>query len=308
MRLIRDLHGAPILPAQRCLLALGAFDGLHIGHQKLIHHMEARAHELNCTSAVLSFEPLPREFFRQPGFLRLTRIREKLGLLASMGIAYALLARFNQALTQLSPEQFIALLVNKLAPQEIWVGADFRFGHQRAGSVATLQENAGRYDYRCVVVDDVLHDQERVSASAIRTLLLQGNVPDANAKLARCFSYTGRVVQGQQLARTLGFSTANLLWLDAPAALYGVYAVRVYGKGFNGLAAVVSLGVRPVVQGSACWLEVHIFDFDGDLYGQRLRVDFVKKLRPEQNFDGLDGLIAQVNLDITQAKAALDEL
>jgi riboflavin kinase / FMN adenylyltransferase len=144
-------------------------------------------------------------------------------------------------------------------------------------------------------------------------------VPDANAKLARAFSYTGRVVQGQQLARTLGFPTANLLWLDAPAALYGVYAVRVYSEHFECLpavasrvltcqAGVASLGIRPVVQGSACWLEVHLFDFDGDLYGQRLRVDFIKKLRPEQNFDGLDALVAQVNIDITQAKAALDEL
>lgn len=308
MKLIRHLSGAANLPAQRCILALGAFDGVHIGHQMLIREMKTRANQLSRPTAVLSFEPLPREYFRQPGFLRLTRIREKLVLLANMGIDFTLLAKFNQDFTQLNPEQFIDLMVKKLAPEEIWVGADFRFGHQRAGSVATLEANAARYGYRCVVVGDVLHDQARVSASAIRALLIQGNVPDANAKLARCFSYSGRVVQGQQLARTLGFPTANLLWLDAPTALYGVYAVRVYGKGFKSVPAVASLGMRPVVQGSACWLEVHLFDFDGDLYGQRLRVDFIKKLRPEQNFDGLAALVAQVNIDITQAKAALDEL
>jgi len=305
MRLLRNLSGAPVAPAQGCVLALGAFDGLHVGHQALIEQLKARSQALDCACAVLSFEPLPREYFRQPGFLRLTQIREKLRLLADFGVDFTLLARFKHDFTLLTPAQFIALVVSKLAPQEIWVGSDFRFGHKRQGSVDTLQICAARYGYRLVVVADVLHDQARVSASAIRTLLLQGNVPDANAKLARCFSYSGRVVQGQQLARTLGFPTANLLWLDAPSALYGIYAVRVSGKGFKDLPGVASLGVRPVVQGSACWLEVHLFDFDGDLYGQRLRVDFALKLRPEQNFDGLDALVAQINLDVAQAKAVL---
>jgi len=306
MRLLRDLSGAAIAPAQRCVLALGAFDGLHVGHQALIQQLKTRAQALNCACAVLSFEPLPREFFRQPGFLRLTRIREKLSLLSDLGVDFTLLARFNHDFTQLSPEQFIALVVNKLAPQEIWVGSDFRFGYQRQGSVETLHIYAARYGYRLVVIDDVLHGQERVSASIIRALLLQGDVPAANAKLARRFAYSGRVVKGQQLARTLGFPTANLLWLDAPSALYGIYAVRVSGPGFKCLPGVASLGVRPVVQGSACWLEVHLFDFDGDLYGQRLRINFVEKLRPEHNFDGLDALVTQINLDITQAKAVLE--
>ena len=305
MQLYRDLTGTPIPRAKGCALALGGFDGLHVGHQALISQLIKRASALNCQAALLSFEPLPREYFRQPGFFRLTRLREKLSLLTNLQVNIVLLARFSKALTELSPEQFIQLLIAKLAPSEIWVGADFRFGHQRKGSVATLEALSARYRYRIVIVDDVLHERERVSSSAIRALILQGKLAAANGKLGRCFSYSGRVVQGQQLARTLGFATANLLWLDAPAALYGVYAVRVSGAGLAQRKGVASLGVRPVVDGAGCWLEVHLFDFDGDLYGMRLHVEFVEKLRPELNFKGLDALITQVNIDIAQAKAAL---
>ncbi len=305
MQLYRDLTGEPIAHAKSCVLALGGFDGLHVGHQALIKQLTERAGTLNCQAVLLSFEPLPREYFRQPGFFRLTRTREKLIESMRLGLDITLLTRFNQTLTELSPEQFVQLLTHKLAPAEIWVGADFRFGHQRKGSVATLQEMSQRYGYRVVVVDDVLHAGERVSSSTIRALILQGNLTAANRKLGRNFSYSNRVVQGQQLARTLGFATANLLWLDAPAPLYGVYAVRVSGEGFTQHKGVASLGVRPVVQGAACWLEVHLFDFDADLYGKRLRVEFIEKLRPELHFDGLDALITQVNIDIAQAKAIL---
>jgi riboflavin kinase / FMN adenylyltransferase len=287
------------------VLSIGAFDGLHRGHQALLQAQRARADALGLDACVLSFEPLPREFFRAPNFLRLTPCRQKFKLLQQLDPAVCVLARFNQRMMQTSPEAFLRALVHSFAPAEIWVGADFRFGHQRSGTLDTLRAFAAELGFRVQVFDAVMQDAERISASRIRSALLAGDVAAANAMLGRAFCYSGRVIAGQQLARTLGFPTANIAWLDAPAALYGVYAVRVSGAGMHQAAAVASLGVRPVVAGTQCWLEVHLVDFHGDLYGQRLNISFHEKLRGELHFPDLEALSAQVQRDIAHARALL---
>ncbi len=307
MRLSRDVAGACLAPAGS-VMAVGAFDGLHRGHQALLSRVHERAQALDCAPVAVSFEPLPRAFFSTVPVPRLSSVREKLGGFAAAGMAHALLLRFNAALTTMSAEDFVRrVLVDRLAAREIWVGADFRFGHRRLGDVALLERLGAQLGFATCTMPAVLIDGARVSASRVRALLAAGEFAGAEPLLGRPFVIDGKVEYGNQLGRTLGYPTANIHLRQRVSPVHGIFAVRVgLGEGECSWPGVASLGVRPTVnQVSQPLLEVHLFDFDGDLYGQRMAVEFVAKLRDEQKFDGLEPLKAQMALDAQMARELL---
>jgi riboflavin kinase/FMN adenylyltransferase len=307
MRLSRDVGGS-CLAAGGSVIAVGAFDGLHRGHQALLARVHERAMVLDANPAVVSFEPLPRAFFSREPLARLSSVREKLAGFAAAGMARTLLLRFNAALAAMSPEDFVqAVLVDRLAAREVWVGGDFRFGHRRVGDVALLERMGAQLGFAVCTMPAVLIDGERVSASRVRALLAAGDFAAVEPLLGRPFVIDGKVEYGKQLGRTLGYPTANIHLRQRVSPVHGIFAVRVgLGEGECSWPGVASLGVRPTVnEVSEPLLEVHLFDFDGDLYGQRMAVQFVAKLRDEQKFDGLQALTAQMERDARTARELL---
>ncbi len=307
MRLSRDVAG-PCLTPRGSVMAIGAFDGLHRGHQALLARVHERAQLLDCSPVVVSFEPLPRAFFSAEPVPRLSSVREKLRGFAAAGMEHSLLLRFNKALTAMSAEDFVRrVLVERLAAREVWVGGDFRFGHKRTGDVALLERMGAELGFGAFVMPVVQLEGGRVSASRVRALLAAGDFAGAGPLLGRPFVIDGKVEYGNQLGRTLGYPTANIHLQQRVSPIQGIFAVRVgLGEGECSWPGVASLGVRPTVnQVSQPLLEVHLFDFDGDLYGQRMAVEFVAKLRDEQKFDGLEPLKAQMALDSRRARELL---
>lgn len=307
MRLSRDVAG-PCLAPRGGVIAVGAFDGLHRGHQALLAQVRERAQALGCNPAVVSFEPLPRAFFSAEPVPRLSSVREKLRGFAAAGMEHTLLLRFNQALTAMSAEDFVRrVLVERLAAREVWVGGDFRFGHKRGGDVALLERMGAQLGFDACTMPPVLLDGARVSASRVRALLAAGEFAGVEPLLGRPFVIEGKVEYGNQLGRTLGYPTANIHLQQRISPVHGIFAVKVgLGECECSWPGVASLGVRPTVnQVVQPLLEVHLFDFDGDLYGQRMAVEFVAKLRDEQKFDGLDALKAQMALDSRKARELL---
>ncbi|TAL86450.1 MAG: bifunctional riboflavin kinase/FAD synthetase [Rhodanobacter sp.] len=307
MRLSRDVAG-PCLAPCGSVMAIGAFDGLHRGHQALLTQVRERAKQLDCSPLVVSFEPLPRAFFSRDPLPRLSSVREKLRGFAAAGMEHTLLLRFNKALTAMSAEDFVRrVLVERLAAREVWVGADFRFGHKRAGDMALLEQMGAQLGFAACTMPAVQLDGARVSASRVRLLLAAGEFAGAEPLLGRPFVIEGKVDYGKQLGRALGYPTANIHLQQRVSPVHGVFAVRVgLGEGECSWPGVASLGVRPTVnEVSAPLLEVHLFDFDGDLYGQRMAVEFVAKLRDEQKFDGLEALKTQMAADARMARELL---
>ncbi|RUL79835.1 bifunctional riboflavin kinase/FAD synthetase [Dyella choica] len=307
MKLSRDVAG-PCLAPGGSVVAVGAFDGLHRGHQALLSEVRQRAQELGCTPIVVSFEPLPRAYFSKEPVPRLSSVREKLLGFAAAGMEHTLLLRFNQALTAMLPEQFVQqILIDRLKVREVWVGADFRFGHKRAGDVAMLERIGRDQGFIAHTLRAVLLEGERVSASRVRALLAAGNFGAVTPLLGRPFVIEGKVEYGNRLGRTLGFPTANIHLRERVTPLHGIFAVRVgLGEGECSWPGVASLGTRPTVNEVAePLLEVHLFDFEGDLYGKRMAVQFVAKLRDEMKFDGLDALKEQMRHDARSAREIL---
>ncbi|WP_426702582.1 bifunctional riboflavin kinase/FAD synthetase [Rhodanobacter sp. Col0626] len=307
MRLFRDVAG-PCLAPRGSVVAIGAFDGLHRGHQALLTQVRERAQALDCSPLVVSFEPLPRAFFSPEPVPRLSSVREKLRGFAAAGMEQTLLLRFNRALTAMSAEDFVRqVLVERLAAREVWVGGDFRFGHKRSGDVGLLERMGAELGFHACTMPAIQLDGTRVSASRVRALLAAGEFAGVEPLLGRPFVIDGKVEYGNQLGRTLGYPTANIHLQQRVSPVQGIFAVRVgLGESECSWPGVASLGVRPTVnQVSQPLLEVHLFDFDGDLYGQRMTVEFVAKLRDEQKFDGLDPLKAQIALDARQARELL---
>lgn len=307
MNLSRDVAGPCLAPAGS-VVAVGAFDGLHRGHQALLAEVCVRAAALGAVPTVVSFEPLPRAYFAKAPLPRISSTREKLAGFAAAGIEQALLLRFNAALTAMAAEDFVRrVLVERLAAREVWVGADFRYGHGRAGDVALLGRMGAELGFAARTMPAVQLEGERVSASRIRTLLGAGDFAAAAPLLGRPFVIEGKVEYGNQLGRTLGFPTANMPLRQRVSPVQGIFAVRVgLGEGECSWPGVASLGVRPTVnQVGAPLLETHLFDFEGDLYGQRMAVEFVAKLRDEQKFSDLDALKAQMDHDARSARAIL---
>jgi riboflavin kinase/FMN adenylyltransferase len=307
IKLSRDVAGACLTP-RGSVVAIGAFDGLHRGHQALLAQVRERALALDVEPVVVSFEPLPRAYFSREPLPRLSSVREKLRGFDAAGLTQALLLRFNAALAAMSAEEFVRrVLVERLAAREVWVGGDFRFGHRRAGDVAMLERLGEALGFAARTMAPVTLHEERVSATRVRELLAAGDFAAAAPLLGRPFVIEGKVEYGNQLGRTLGYPTANIHLRERVSPIHGIFAVRVgLGDGECAWPGVASLGVRPTVNEVAePLLEVHLFDFEGDLYGQRMAVEFVGKLRDEQKFDSLDALTAQMERDAAAARAML---
>jgi len=289
-------HGSLQPARSRCAVTIGNFDGVHRGHRALIDRVVAKARELSVTSCVLTFEPHPREFFA-PGKApaRLTRLREKLELIAAAGVDRVHVIRFDAGFAALSAARFIDdVLLKGLGTAWLLVGRDFRFGAQRKGDFAALE----RQGFALESMDDVAIEGERVSSSAVRAALEAGDFARAERLLGRPYTLGGHVVHGAKLGQDLGFPTANIQLRQRPP-LSGIYVVQVDGFG----PGVASVGYRPTVNPVPTpLLEVHLLERAGDLYGRRLRVRFLKKLRDEAKFDGLAALRAAIAQDVAQAR------
>ncbi len=313
MELIRGSHN--LRPHHRgCVLTIGNFDGLHLGHQAIIDQLAASAEVHAVPSLVMSFEPHPREFFVHDAAPppRLSRLRDKVLSLRQMPVDRLLLLSFNRRLAAMTATDFIQqLLVDKLAIRSLVVGDDFRFGARRQGDLEMLIAAGKRCGFDVQPMASYLLAGSRVSSTRVRQALEDGALDEASRLLGRPYRISGRVVQGDQRGRTLGFPTANihwpLHWQGQPTGLplRGVYVAWVREQESQVWPAVVNVGHRPTVGGGYCRLEAHLLDFDGDLYGRHLSIDFLHRLRAEQRFSGLDELRQQITCDCADARRFL---
>ncbi|HUK02060.1 MAG TPA: bifunctional riboflavin kinase/FAD synthetase [Steroidobacteraceae bacterium] len=289
-----------------CAVTIGTFDGLHLGHRALLERLRGHAARLARPTLMVTFEPMPREYLTPAAPpSRLTSFRERWRLLSATGLDYMWLLRFGESLRSQPAAEFAQLLARHLAPAVVVVGHDFRFGRDGAASVPTLQASGARLGFEVDVLPPVQVDGVRVSSSAIREALARGELAQAARWLGRPYSMRGRVEAGRRLGRKLGFPTANLRLGRRRAALQGIFAVRVHGAAPQPRAGVASLGTRPTVAGLEPLLEAHIFDFDADLYGREIEVEFVAKLREEARFASLDELVVQMRRDEADARRIL---
>ncbi|WP_414648981.1 bifunctional riboflavin kinase/FAD synthetase [Dokdonella sp.] len=305
-RLFRDSLGACLAP-RGSVVCIGAFDGVHCGHRALLQRVRERADALGVEAVAISFEPIPREFFaRSTPVPRLDDVRGKIRQIRATKMDLLLLLRFNAELAAMPAEAFVEqILLNRLEVQEVWVGEDFRFGHARSGNVDLLRTMGAVHGFRAEVFSEFTLGSQRVRSSAIRELLAEGDFVSARHLLGRPFKIGGHVVYGQQLGRKLGYPTANIRLGCRTSPISGIFAVRVHGVAEHSLPAVASLGIRPTVNGVEPLLEAHLFDFDGDLYGRRIDVEFVAKLRDEEKFSTLEAMVEQIDLDAAEARALL---
>lgn len=286
-------------------LTIGNFDGVHRGHRAMLERLVAKARELKLPSCVLTFEPHPREFFSpSTAPTRLTRLREKLELIAEAGVDRVHVMRFDARLAAFAAARFIDdVLLRGLGVRWLLVGRDFRYGEKRAGDFAQLEAAAARQGFGLEGMPDVLDAGQRVSSSGVRAALAAGDLEGAARLLGRAYMMSGRVAHGEKLGRTLGFPTANIV-LRRPPPLAGIFAVQAeLEETHEVLRGVASVGRRPTVKENAPpLLEVHLFDWHGDLYGRHLRVKFLRKLREEEKYDGLEALRSAIKQDVAQAK------
>ncbi len=291
------LRHVPLTPQAPCALAIGNFDGMHLGHQALLQTLMQTAQAQYLIPAVMTFEPHPRELFTPNNApSRLCSLREKLEYFSNAGVARVYVCAFNQRFAKVTAEDFMQrILRQSLNAVTILVGEDFRFGARRAGSTQDFMQ-AG---FQLVKLPQVNLAGERVSSTRVRSALAHGQLEDAATLLGRPYSISGKVVHGAQRGRQLGFPTANVHMRHERPALTGVYAVKL-----DGLNAVANLGVRPTIAGvPKLSLEVHVLDFNADLYGRHVHVEFLHKIREEMKFDGLDALKAQIAKDVEIARS-----
>jgi len=292
-----------------CALTIGNFDGVHRGHQALLAHVTAAAQRLGLESAVMTFEPHPREYFaRRANDLskapaRIANLRDKLESLSEAGVDRVIVEHFNEHFASMSPREFTEkVLVEGLHVKWLMVGDDFCYGARRAGNVALLVEAGKEYGFEVHSLPAVLHDATRISSSAVRAALAAGDFDATRALLGHPYSMSGHVIHGAKLGRTLGFPTLNLRVAHRPA-LAGIFVVQVHGLADRPLPAVASLGVRPTVEDAGrMLLEVHVFDWNQPCYGKLVRVEFLKKLRDEEKYIDLPTLTAAIGNDAQQAR------
>lgn len=309
MRLYRSFASLPQPGTVRPrAVAIGVFDGLHIGHRAILERARRAADQSGGASLVLTFEPTPKEFFSpETAPPRLTRFRERFELLEALEIDELFCAKFG-AVRELTAREFIdELLVARLGARHVVVGDDFRFGADRLGTVAELETHGRRHGLAVSIVRPVYCNGERVSSTAIRRALQVGDLATARSMLGRDYSISGRVVRGLGLGRKLGFPTANVNLKRLQAPIDGIFAARVTGLGDRPLDGVASVGTRPTVGGGAALLEVLIFDFDREIYGRYITVHFVQRLREERHFSDLAALQRQMHVDVAAARAALTD-
>jgi len=303
---MRTSHGLPAAAGGSTAFTIGNFDGVHLGHQAMLAELARAAKRLGVPACVLTFEPHPREFFApDQAPTRLTSLREKLELLSGLGVDRVHICRFNYAFAQITAEDFIErILVRGLGARWLLVGDDFRFGARRAGDAVMLKRAAPRFGFEVAALPSVMLEGERVSSTAVREALARGELERARRLLGRPYSISGRVERGDGLGHELGFPTANVQLKHNRPPLAGIFAVEVSGAGERASRGVASLGVRPTValQGKPV-LEVHLFDFEGELYRRHLRVEFLHKLRDEEKYADLATLARRIARDVEDAKA-----
>ncbi len=308
MRLSRSIDSFPFeLVADGSVATIGSFDGLHLGHQKLLGHVLNYAKAGGIPSIVMSFEPTPKEFFsqKQPP-ARLMRFREKFEALADFGVDVFFCPRFDEAMKNISADTFIRrILIHSMNVTHLVIGDDFRFAQDRAGHLQTLQRAGAALDFLVEQMSSVIVDDVRVSSTVIRDALWKGDMELARQLLGKEYRMSGRVIEGKRLGRKLGYPTANVNLNRLQSAVMGIFAVRVSGRGWGPLDAVASVGTRPTFEVTKPLLEVHIFDFDKDIYGEYIHVDFIARLRSEEKFDDVKDLIEQMHRDSARAREIL---
>ncbi|MGA9027034.1 MAG: bifunctional riboflavin kinase/FAD synthetase [Steroidobacteraceae bacterium] len=290
-----------------CVLTVGNYDGVHLGHQQMIGVLKMRAEQLRLPSTVLVFEPSSKEFIDPDGAPpRLTRWREKYLALAQLGVERLVTLRFDERMRAMTPQGFVdELIVGELGARHMVVGDDFRYGCKAAGTIDTLSAAGRARGFGVEQIPPYVFDSVRVSSTVIRERLWLGNFAGAAHLLGRPYRMIGRVAHGRKLGRTLGFPTANVRIGRRKPPLWGVAAVRVHGIAAAALPGVASLGTRPTVDGVEPLLEAHVFDFAGDLYGREIEVEFVAKLRDEAKFGSLAAMTEQMQIDAAQARVLL---
>lgn len=310
MKLIRGLHNIRLAHAN-CVATIGNFDGVHLGHQQVLTNLIETAKVKDLPAVVIIFEPQPQEYFaKTQAPARLTRLQEKIKWMSQHAVDTLLCIKFNHSLAQLSAEAFIEqVLVQHLGIRHLVVGDDFRFGRGRVGDFNMLQQFGLQYGYTVSNTHSFYQQGLRVSSTAIRTLLQQHQLQQAAALLGRPYSIMGRVIHGDKKGRTIGFPTANIDLHRLNSPVNGVFAVQVTmektGQRYPGIA---NIGKRPTMQGQNARLEVHVFDFDSNLYGQRLNVELVDFIRDEMKFASFEQLRQQIVMDcqLARQKLALD--
>lgn len=308
MRLVRHINDLPFGQlATGSIVTIGSFDGLHLGHQQLLSRVTAAARTRGVPAVVMSFEPTPKEFF-SPGAppARLMRLREKFEALADHGIDIFFCPRFDAQMRDIAADAFIRrILVHGLCATHIVIGDDFRFAARREGTLEYLERAGKALGYGVEQVPSVVVNGVRVSSTAIREALWAGDLDQATALLGRPYRMSGKVVAGDSIGRQLGYPTANVDLRRKQSAVMGIFAVRVRGLAGGVKDAVASVGSRPTFDGDKPLLEVHIFDFDEDIYGKYIHVDFVGRLRDQVKYDDVGELVAQMHRDADNAKSIL---
>lgn len=302
MELIRGLHN--LRERHRgCVATIGNFDGVHLGHQTVLGQLSEKAAELGVPSMVITFEPYPLEYFAPAEAPpRLTRLREKIKALTRYAVDRVLCLQFDRKLAAMPAKDFIEkLLIEGLDVKYLVVGDDFRFGNKRQGDFAMLQQAGKQHGFQVVNLHTFMVDQIRVSSTRIREALSDGDLGVAEKLLGRPYRMCGRVAHGDKRGRTIGFPTANIHLHRNNTPVSGVYAVEMFGIEGEPLQGVANIGTRPTVDGTRSLLEVHLFDFDRDIYGAYVNIEFVHKLRDEKKFDSFDVLKEQILRDADEA-------
>jgi len=309
MELIRGIHN--IKPRHNgCVLTIGNFDGVHLGHQQVLQQVSQQAKLLDLPSVVMTFEPQPMELFlKDKAPARLTRLRDKYVQLSKLDIDRLLCVNFNHHFASLDADSFIRdLLVKRLGVKFLVVGDDFCFGRERKGNFTMLKQAGQKYGFEVVSTESFCVENLRVSSTAIRESLANNDLMNTSEMLGRNYSISGRVSHGRKLGRTIGFPTANIPLKRCVSPVSGVYVVEAYGLGEHPVGGVANIGQRPTVNGVRQQLEVHLFDFHGNLYGKQLEVALLHKLRDEKKFESFDALKQQIELDADAARVWLLQL
>lgn len=303
MELVRGIHNLK-KQHQGCVLSIGNFDGIHLGHQAVLSRLSAEAKRLSVPAVVMTFEPQPEELFLgENAPARLSRFRDKFSQLEKLKLDQLLCVSFTHKFANISADDFVEeLLINKLNVKFLVIGDDFHFGYQRQGDFQLLQQAGKKHGFEVVDTKSLTQQALRISSTRIRDFLAQGKLAEANTMLGRKYSITGRVSHGKKLGRTIGVPTANLFLKRRVSPVSGVFVVTVLGINENIYQGVANIGTRPTVQGERQQLEVHIFDFEGNLYGDQLEVVLEKKIRNEVKFDSFAELKVQIEADIKNAK------
>ena len=303
MELIRGLHN--LRPHHHgCVATIGNFDGVHLGHQAVLGQLADKAASLCLPTVVITFEPQPQEYFsQQPPPPRLSRLREKIKALQRFSVDRVLCLSFNHVLAEMPAQDFIQrILVDGLGIHHLVVGDDFHFGQGREGNFALLQQAGESYGFEVVNMHTYTLGGARVSSTRIREALQGGDLEQAALLLGRHYRMCGRVAHGSKLGRTIGFPTANIFLHRARTPVDGVFAVEMFGIEGEPVRGVANVGTRPTVDGSRALLEVHLFDFDTDIYGRYVHVDFLHRIREERRFDSFDALKEQILRDAEVAR------